>query len=83
MLKVSMKSKYFLAGILAAIYVMSSSGLASANGCPASSANPLGFATACVTITVNPGLLLSITNPPSGTTAVFDGIDIEDTLLSR
>jgi hypothetical protein len=75
-----MKTKCFLAGVLTAMYVLSSSGLASANVCPASSGNPLGFATACVSITVNPGLLLSITNPPSGFTAVFDGI--EDTLLS-
>jgi hypothetical protein len=75
-----MKTKHFLASVLTATYVVSWSGLASANVCPASSGNPLGFATACVSITVNPGLLLSITNPPSGFTAVFDGI--EDTLLS-
>jgi hypothetical protein len=76
----AMKTKCFLGSVLAAMYVLSSSGLASADGCPASSGNPLGVATACVSITVNPALLISVTNPPPGFTAVFDGI--EDTVLS-
>jgi hypothetical protein len=80
MLKVSMRSKYFLASTLAAICVMSWSGLASANGCPASSANPLGSATACVDITLNSNNTVTITNPASGS-AIFDVPPVEDTLI--
>jgi hypothetical protein len=75
-----MKSKYFLASVLAAIYVVSASGSASAAGCPASIATPLGFATGCLDITINPGGSLTITDPAAGTNAVFDGI--EDTVVS-
>jgi hypothetical protein len=81
MLKVSMKSKYFLASILAAIYVVNWSGSASADVCPASVANPVGSATACVSITINPGATLTITDPSSGS-AIFDVPPVEDTLFS-
>ena len=79
MLKVSMRSKYFLTSMLAAICVMSWSGLASANGCPATSSNPLGNATACLDITLNSNTV-TITNPTSGS-ALFDATTLDDTLI--
>jgi hypothetical protein len=75
-----MKNKCFLASVLAAMYVLSSSGLASANSCPASGSNPLGSATACVNITLNSNNTVSITNPTSGS-AIFD-VSSDDTLIS-
>jgi hypothetical protein len=75
-----MKSKYFLASGLTAIYVVCSSGSASAQ-CPASAANPVGSATACVSITINPGNSLTIVDPSSGS-AIFDVPPSEDTLFS-
>ncbi len=75
-----MKSTYFIASVLAAICVVSSSGSASAQGCPASTGNPLGVATGCLSITINPGSSLTVTDPAAGLTAVFDGA--EDTLVS-
>jgi hypothetical protein len=78
-----MKPKYFLAGVLAAIYVVSSSGSASAivAGCPASSTTPLGSATACVSITLNSDGTATVTDPTSGS-AIFDVPPVEDTLIS-
>src|SRR5262245_37487242 len=77
-----LKSKFFLAIILAATYVVSSSGSASAQ-CPASPANPVGSATACLSITINPDGSLTIVDPPSGAaSAIFDVPPVEDTLFS-
>jgi hypothetical protein len=77
-----LKSKYFLASILAAIYVVSSAGSASAiSSCPATSGNKLGSATACETIVVNPGGSLTITDPAVPGSAVFDVPASEDTLF--
>jgi hypothetical protein len=77
----SMKTKYFLASVLTATYVVSWSGLASANvGCPATSSNPLGSATACVDVTLNSNNTVTITNPASGS-AIFDVPPVEDTLI--
>ena len=76
-----LKSKYFLAGILAAIYMVGSNGSASAAGCPAAVGDPLGSATACETIVINPGLSLTITDPAVPGSAVFDVPASEDTLF--
>jgi hypothetical protein len=78
-----MKPKYFLAGVLAAIYVVSLSGSASAivAACPASSTTPLGSATACVSITLNSDGTATVTDPTSGS-AIFDVPPVEDTLIS-
>jgi hypothetical protein len=77
-----LKSKYFLASILATIYMVGSNGSASAAGCPASVGNPLGSATACESIVINPGGSLTITDPPTGAfSAVFDVPPSEDTLF--
>ena len=75
-----MKTKYFLASVLTSIYVVSLSGLASANGCPATSSNPLGNATACLDITLNSNNTVTITNPTSGS-AIFEAPTLEDTLI--
>jgi hypothetical protein len=75
-----MKSKFFLVSILAATYVVSSSGSASAQ-CPASAANPVGSATACLSITINPDNSVTIVDPSSGS-AIFDVPPVEDTLFS-
>jgi hypothetical protein len=77
-----LKSKFFLASILAVAYVFSSSGSASAQ-CPASAANPVGSATACLSITINPDNSLTIVDPSSGpASAIFDVPPVEDTLFS-
>jgi hypothetical protein len=77
-----LKSKYFLASILAAIYVVSSGGSASAiSSCPATTTNHLGSASACETIVVNPGGTLTITDPSVPGSAVFDVPASEDTLF--
>jgi hypothetical protein len=78
-----MKSKYFLASVLTAIYVVISSGSASAiaAGCPASSTTPLGSATACVSVTLNSDGTATVTDPSSGS-AIFDVPPVEDTLIS-
>src|SRR6516162_7802675 len=75
----AMKTNYFLASVLTSICVVSSSGLASANGCPATSSNPLGHATACLDITLNSNTV-TITNPTSGS-ALFDATTLDDTLI--
>jgi hypothetical protein len=75
-----LKSKYFLASILAAISMVGLNGSASA-ACPASVGNPLGSATDCETIVINPGLSLTITDPAVPGSAVFDVPPSEDTLF--
>jgi hypothetical protein len=76
-----LKSKYFLASILAAIYMVGSNGSASAAVCPATSGNPVGSATACETIVINPGGSLTITDPAVPGSAIFDVPPVEDTLF--
>ena len=76
-----LKSKYFLASILAAIYMVGSNGSASAAGCPATGTTPLGSATACESIVINPGGSLTITDPAVPGGAIFDVPPSEDTLF--
>src|SRR5262245_7546059 len=75
-----MKTKCFLAGVLTATYVVSWSGLASADvGCPATSSNHLGSASACVDITLNSNNTVTITNPTSGS-PIFDVPPVDEWL---
>src|SRR5690242_16522323 len=74
-------TSYIVVGVLAAIGAVGLNGSANAAGCPATLATPLGSATACLTITLNPGGTATLTNPAPGTTDVFDVPPSEDVLV--
>jgi hypothetical protein len=74
-------SKYALAGVLAAISALGWSGAASAAGCPASVATPLGGATACLTITLNSNGTATVVDASPSTSQIFDIPQSEDTLI--
>ena len=74
-------SRYYVAGVLAAIGAVGLCGSANAAGCPATPLAHLGSASGCLTITLNPGGTATLTNPAPGTSDVFDVPASEDALV--